>query len=95
MKVIENKVVVFGYDKPSQKVEMAYVNERWLDWKMKLNKFQLIKAILLEKGFIWKLGETVKYALLHSDSYRGDNSSEVVIFENSDSFEKLWYKKDI
>ena len=69
------------------------MNERWLDWKIKLNKFQLIKAILFEKGFIWKLGETIKYALLHADCYRGSNAFEVVIFEGSDSFEKLWYKK--
>jgi hypothetical protein len=93
MKVIKSKAIIFCIDEPGQKVEFAQVNERWLDNNIKLNKFQLIKAILFEKGFLWKLGCTIKYALLHSESYMGEYSADVLLLEYSKSFENIWQKK--
>jgi hypothetical protein len=93
MEYVENKAVIF--DLEMSQGEQAYIDEEWTDWKIKLNKFQLIKAILFEKGFISKLGEAVKYGLIHSDCYRGENASEIVIFRNGESFDKLWYTKKV
>lgn len=55
-----------------------------------LNKWSLIKAVLFEKGFLWKLRETIKYALRWHDCYRGSGASDVILFTGTKSFDKLW-----
>jgi len=60
--------------------------------KGELNKWKLFYYILFEKGFLWKLTETIKYALKHHDCYRGDCSSDVMLFRNTKGYEKIWNK---
>ena len=59
-------------------------------WKLSLIK--LLWACITEKGFRWKLEETIKYALKHHDCYRGSNSSDVMLFTNTKNFDKIWSK---
>lgn len=59
----------------------------------KINKFQFIKSILFEKGFLWKLAETIKYASYHHNYYRGTNASDVVLFTHTEGFYKMWKEK--
>lgn len=62
-------------------------------YNKKISIFKLIIACLFEKGFFWKLTETIKYALIHSECYRGLNVSDVLLFKNTENFNKIWIKE--
>jgi len=61
--------------------------------KGNLNKWKLFYYILFERGFLWKLTETIKYALTHYDCYKGACASDVLMFENTKGFDKIWEKQ--
>jgi hypothetical protein len=70
----------------------AEENEYWYNYKIKIKPLRLFWAIIFEKGFLWKLTETIKYALIHSEFYRGRNASDVLLFTNTKNFQKIWRK---
>jgi hypothetical protein len=84
------KAIIFDTENFKGTFKEATENKLWADHNIELKKFALIKAILFEKGFLWKLCETIKYALIHGDTYRGTNASDILLFENSKSFRKIW-----
>jgi len=61
----------------------------------RLSTIKLIWAILTEKGFKWKFEETLKYALIHYDCYKGSNASDVFIFTCTKNYSKIWKEKNV
>jgi hypothetical protein len=55
-----------------------------------ISKLKFIWYFLTNKRFVWKLTETIKYALRHHDCYRGNGSSEVYLFTKSKEYKKMW-----
>jgi hypothetical protein len=65
--------------------------ERSESWnKKEISIWRLLVALIFEKGFKWKLQETIIYAIVHHNAYRGDGSSNVMLFENTKNFWKIW-----
>jgi len=71
-------------------MKIATENEYWNRPNIKLKPIALIKAILFERGFLWKLEETIKYSLIHAETYRGRKASEVLMFQGTNNFLKIW-----
>lgn len=91
MKEIENKYVVYENHKGLKPdVHRAYEDHVP---KENLSKIKLILAIIFDKGFTWRLSQVVKYGLCHHDCYRGNYSSDVLLFKVCDSYPKIWKKR--
>lgn len=67
-------------------IQQAYVNPTPKDIKV----LPFLWYTLTSKSFRWKMVETLKYALMHYDSYRGDNASDVCLFKVDKDFHKVW-----
>jgi len=80
----------------AESTEEAFEDDQWNDNKKfkSLKKYKLIWNILFSKGFLWRLQETIKYALLHSECYRGTNACDVMEFTMYKGFYELWDTKE-
>ena len=58
--------------------------------KKEISLFKLIIACIFERGFFWKLTESLKYGLRHSDCYRGNGASDIILLRGTKSFRKIW-----
>lgn len=58
--------------------------------KKKISVFRLILGLLFEKGFAWKFVETIKYALVHYEEYRGAFASDVILLIRTKTYNKLF-----
>lgn len=87
---LDDKIIVWlNYDGSIDHTKKAVEKATPLN----ISKYRLIWAILTEVGFLWKLTETIKYALMHYDTYRGSCASSVMLFEGTKNYEKIWIKE--
>jgi hypothetical protein len=63
-------------------------SEKWNEKEISI--WRLLITLIFEKGFKWKVKETIIYAIIHQNDIRGDGSSNVAMFENTKSFQKIW-----
>jgi hypothetical protein len=84
--------IVFEDDVPAQEKRIHEVKEDQTP-EGDISIIKLIIACITEKGFIWKLSQALKYALRYFDSYRGEGSSDVLLFRGTKNFDKIWRKK--
>ena len=88
MERVEGKYVYFGRD------NLGTVYEADVP-KGHLKPFKVFLMLLFNKKIRGLFSETVKYAVMHHDSYRGTGSSEVTLLVGlySKEFESLFTKE--
>ncbi len=55
-----------------------------------ISLWKLFWYSLTDKGLMYWLSNTVKYALRHHDCYRGYGASDVIMFELKVNSKKIW-----
>jgi hypothetical protein len=63
-------------------------SEKWNEKEISI--WRLLIVLIFEKGFKWKLKETSIYSIIHQNDIRGDGSANVLMFENTKGFQKIW-----
>lgn len=87
------KYVVFPEDDwGSRTIKEAKEDHFFCDYKLRLKKWSFILKLIFSKKFFMLIRETLLYALMHEDCYKGQNASDVYILTCQKGFSKLWYK---
>ena len=96
------KIIVFGVEKEPYYKEGKLIVEGGDNFtiaeeqkvpKGNMSAIRLIFLYIFSRRFRWLFSETVKYALMHHESYRGEKASSVLMFSNLYCYpDKLWRK---
>lgn len=87
MEIIKGKKVIFGNYNETEAFESDVPNGD-------LNLFKLVLLCIFKKGFKSYLCDTIKYALMHSECYRGTYASDVIIFKGCFDYSFIFKKEE-
>jgi hypothetical protein len=79
MRKVEGKHVVYTRNDGSGVADAGMAFEEPVPIS-RINKLRTIWYLLTDKRFYFELEDTVKYAMRHANSYRGDGASDVHAF---------------
>jgi len=91
MKSERKKYIVYienGKVDHSHEAEESYAFE-----DKEISRFKLLLAIITDNHFARYMADVLRYAIRHYESYRGNGAADVVLFQVSKKYNKIWKDK--